>query len=250
MMLHDPLNTELVFMMSNISIRNNIIEKTSKNMVWEPMFDAIHDAHIVVKWINEFILINIYTIRTLNTVLQNGFLYAEFARSLEYIRCKSIVILELVGTCPLALKRRINTIICTVPLKFNVYIIVTNSREETINTISLMTNSIYKMFTNIGEFHLLSGIRPVTGYEVHVKKRKITPEKCFITQLSIIPGISQKKATKIVNVFKTMQSLMSVLTTHSINDIYAYMRNGGIRGIGKQSIRKMVRYLMIQQNIS
>ena len=242
-MLHNPLNTDLSFMISDeTEIYGNIIEKSNDVIEWNNMTDVEHNADIVVKWINEFVIIKIFDENALLLQIRNKNINLWLNNVLNFNICKTFIIIDMKTNTQN--RRFIQSFIIDASASFNVYIIQTNGCNETVNTVVELVTKIKSMFDTYELYHLPSGMKKILNHKIRVSKRKLTPHSCYITQLSMIPRISRKKAIKISSIFSSMQILLDILIKYSNKEIYKYMRKHNITGIGIKSINT-IRYFLI-----
>jgi len=89
----------------------------------------------------------------------------------------------------------------------------------------------------------------ITEYTSHVKikskkSQNITPENCFLLQISQIPTISHVVAKKIANVFPTMQNLIAKLMAQpSQRDRIALLSS--IDMVGPEKASKILKYMQL-----
>ena len=67
----DPLDTELKFMINDeLPIKADIINNIT-DIIWTNGIDIEHNSDITIKWINEFIIIDIFDYRMLQNNIKN-----------------------------------------------------------------------------------------------------------------------------------------------------------------------------------
>ena len=147
-------------------------------------------------------------------------------------------------------------------IRDNIYVYKTFTHQETCKTLQVLYNKLLNHPESfIPEKILLLPKQPVQAkiedfnYSEVIKLKKkdnLTPEVCFITQLSQIPRISNNTAKQIVTKYKTIVQLCKDWEQYKetsdkpelyLKEFKITGKNGKIRNLGEKSSTKLYNYL-------
>jgi crossover junction endonuclease MUS81 len=130
-------------------------------------------------------------------------------------------------------------------IRDNIRVYFTRDIQDTITTIQIM-------YKKLDEIETSRSTNNVYLNNVKVKKGdNIDPEKCYILQLTHIPGVSMNIAKEIAKIYPRMKHLINIYTTHShdidyCNNLLSKIKHGtSQKNIGPKLSQKIFNYIYV-----
>lgn len=150
-------------------------------------------------------------------------------------------------------KKKIRRLMDIFIINYNITVIRTINRQDTIERVINIVNRVNKSFTRDADFHIYNGISPIQLFIPYTfSKQTIKQIECFARQLACIPCISYKKAKILAKVFHSWSELVMCLTEldeatfieHINKFMLSVVYNKFKHGIGHKTYIKLKTYIL------
>lgn len=198
----------------------------------------------------DYILIERKTVKDLSSSIKDGRYKEQKIRltekNKEDVNIKIIYLIEgnineKVGGIP---SSTFYSVIINSMIRDNIYTYVTKDINETVKILTKIFNFLLKNKDNLEINSKNNSIDKEIEYAScikSIKKENLTPKVCYINQLCQIPGVSNKIASSITNIYPTMHKLISKLEIDE-EDLLSEHKVGN-RKIGKKLSEKIFKFL-------